>query len=281
MHLAHIKVGRLDESYFSTFSNVELVQHENRAFESIKDLLEHGESSYGYGYFHRRDKVQGIMEEWENIILTRGIDSQKFFTGYYTIESREIELDVLSKGTNIYVKELGGYHKVVDVEVNLDNSVNYYIDFNVTHNDENTSLRIVSVEEWFEAMYPHLETYNDLIHYEYEKHPIYETFNKYKEFYELFKSDIVNINDFNYYFGVDIIKEVEPEIENKEKTDVSVIDSNAEYVEVKENHYVPSDSINYIKTRQYEDSGRASFAMAMLSVLFIVLFALCLVVNNL
>lgn len=281
MHLAHIKVGRLDESYFSTFSNVELVQHENRAFEVMKDLMEDGVENYGYGYFHRRDKVHDAMKEWENIIKTKGVDSHKFFTGYYTLESREIELDVLSKGTNIYVEALSGYYRVDEVEVNLDNSVNYYIDHKITHNDENTSLRIVSVEEWFEGMYPHLETYDDLINYRYEKHPIYETFNKYKEFYELIKMNIVDINDFNYHFGLDISKENETEIENKEQSDVFSVDSNAEYVEVKENYYVPNDSINHIKTREYEDSGRASFAMAMLSVLTIALVIICLVVTNL
>lgn len=86
----------------------------------------------------------------------------------------------------------------------------------------------------------------------------------------------VDINDFNYHFGLDITKEVE----NKEQTEV-VVDSNAEYVGVKENYYVPIESINRIKTREYEDSGRASFAMSMLSVLTIALVILCLVVTNL
>lgn len=87
----------------------------------------------------------------------------------------------------------------------------------------------------------------------------------------------VDINDFNYHFGLDITKEVE----NKEQTVVVVVDSNAEYVGVKENYYVPNESINHIKTREYEDSGRASFAMSMLSVLIIALVILCLVVTNL
>lgn len=270
MHLAHIKVGRKDKSYHSTFSNDKFKFYE----KETKDLMGKIINSTSSMKFRHLDYLSDVMKSWEDLIATKGVDCTNRITGRYTIESRKLELDVLSVGMDLFVNELNKYCKIIKVEVNYDNSVNYHVDEFVIFDEKPYNNYYDSVEEWFKCMYPHLKMFEDLKDYRYEKHSIYEIYNKHNELAN--KSKYFNLTQETYEntFG---IKKEEPLLEKKEEV---IADSESEYVEIKENHHLQKEVYKPEVTVK-EDAGRATFAVAMLSMLFIGLVMLCLVVSNL
>lgn len=271
MHLAHIKVGRKDKSYHSTFTDDKFKFYEKESKDLMGKFVNSTSTSMR---FYHSDDLSTIMKLWDELIKTKGVECTHRITGRYTIETRKLELDVLSVGMDLFVNELNKYCTITKVEVNYDNSVNYHVDEYVIFDEKPFNNHYDSIEQWFKAMYPHLEMFEDLKEYRYEKHSIYEIYNKHNKLAKKSKYFNLTQEEYNDAFG---IKKEEPLLEKKEEV---IVDSESEYVEIKENHYVPKEVYKPEVTVK-EDAGRATFAVAMLSMLFIGLVMLCLVVSNL
>lgn len=268
MHLAHIKVGRKDKRYHSTFSNSKFTFYQKETKRLMEEIINRNSSMR----FYFSDELSREMESWYELVLTKGIEFTYKITGRYTIETRELQLDVLSLGMDIYVNELDKYCTITKVEVNSDHSVNYHVDEYIVFDEKPFNNHYNSVDEWFEVMYPHLNKFEDLIEYRYEKHPVYEIYNKHARLANKAKFFELTQDEYDNDFGIK--KEIEV-VENE-----VIIDSDSEYEEVKENHYKPVE-VYEPQLPVKEDSGRATFAVVMLSMLFIGLVMLTVVVTNL